>query len=263
MYPFIMPDVFGYVLPVYDLLLITGVFLMLLYVANRFEKTDGFTHKQANRILFLIVISLLSALFISFVVDGVFHSIEEGELAFGSLNFLSGLIGGFATFFILMKYFYKEENKDMKRIANTVITGVVLAHAIGRIGCFFAGCCYGIVTNSVLGVEFLHGHAPEVYPGASVLPTQLFESFFLFVLFVVLNKVKVLKNKEVETYVIAYGIWRIGIEFLRGDDRGVLLPILKTSYNVFPTPAQLLSVFMIAFGIYLIAKTKKQKLNTI
>lgn len=261
MYPFILPDIFGYVLPVYDLLIIIGVFLMLLYVANRFEKTDGFTHKQANRILLLIVISLISALLLSFIFDGIFHSIKEGEIAFGSLNFLSGLIGGFVTFFILMKYFYKEDNKDMKKIANTVITGVVLAHAIGRIGCFFAGCCYGIVTKSVLGVEFLHGHAPEVYPGASVLPTQLFESFFLFVLFILLNKVNKFKNREVETYVIAYGIWRIGIEFLRGDDRGVFLPLIKTSYNVFPTPAQLLSVLMIAFGVYLVARAKKQKLN--
>ncbi len=156
-----------------------------------------------------------------------------------------------------MKYFYKDENKDMKKIANTVITGVVLAHAIGRIGCFFAGCCFGIPTDSVLGVVFPHGHAHILYPETAVYPTQLFESAFLFGLFFVMNNVKFFKSIEVETYVIGYGIWRILIEFIRGDDRGVLFPLFETQYNVFPTPAQFISVFMILFGIYLLYKKNK------
>jgi len=136
MYPFLLPELFNYTVPMYDLLIIIGVFLMLIYVAYRFEKNDGFTRKQTNRILLLLVISLLFALMFSYLLDGVFHSIQEGELSFGSINFLGGLIGGFSSFLLLMKFYYKDDNKDMKKIANTVTTGVVLAHAFGRIGCF-------------------------------------------------------------------------------------------------------------------------------
>ncbi|KFZ26469.1 MAG: Prolipoprotein diacylglyceryl transferase [Candidatus Izimaplasma bacterium HR2] len=257
MYPFILPDIFGYTIATYDLILITGIVIMVFYLIHRFEKKDGFTRKQTNRLIVLISISLIFALFFSYLIDGIFHSIREGEWTFGSINFLAGLVGGFVSFLILMKYFYKDENKDMKKIANTVITGVVLAHAIGRIGCFFAGCCFGIPTDSVLGVVFPHGHAHILYPETAVYPTQLFESAFLFGLFFVMNNVKFFKSIEVETYVIGYGIWRILIEFIRGDDRGVLFPLFETQYNVFPTPAQFISVFMILFGIYLLYKKNK------
>lgn len=257
MYPYLLPEIFGYNMPMYDLLIVVGVVLMLFYVIQRLEKNDGYSRAQTNRIVILIVISLFFALVSSYVLDGIFHSIKEGELSFGSLNFLSGLIGGFASFVILMKYFYKDEKKDMRQIANTVVTGVVLAHAFGRIGCFFAGCCYGIPTESFLGVIFESGHAPHVYPDEHLLPTQLFESAFLFGLFIVMNKVNIFKNKEVETYLIGYGVWRIFIEFFRGDDRGVFLNLFSSEYNTFPTPAQIISLFMIAGGIYLLYRRKK------
>ncbi len=252
MYPYLFPEIFNYSIPMYDLLIMTGVSLMLVYVIRRFERRDGFTRQQTNRLLILIVISLLIALLFSFILDGIFHSIQEGELAFGSINFLGALIGGFASFLILMKYFYKDDNKDMRKIANTVITGVVLAHAVGRIGCFCAGCCFGVPTESFLGIVFPYGHSHIVYPGESVFPTQLFEAGFLFILFIVLHKVKSFRNKEVEVYLVGYGIWRILIEFIRGDDRGVLLPLFSTEYNVFPTPSQLISFVMIILGIYLV-----------
>jgi len=233
---------------------------MLLYVIRRFEQQDGFTKEQTNRIIILIVISLILALGISYLFDGIFHSIKEGEWSFGSINFLNGLIGGFVTFLILMKYFYPYDNKDIKKITNTIITGVVLAHAIGRIGCFFAGCCYGIPTESFLGVEFPYGHSHLHYPGEAVFPTQLFEAAFLLILFFLMNKLHTFKNHEVKTYLIGYGIWRILIEFIRGDDRGILLPLFHTEYNTFPTPAQFMSLFMILFGLYLIYRDH-QKTN--
>ncbi len=141
---------------------------------------------------------------------------------------------------------------------NTIIVGVVLAHAFGRVGCYFAGCCFGIPTESLLGVIFPLGHASHVYPNTPVFPTQLFEAFFLIVLFVILNKVKKFKGFEIEVYVIGYGVWRILIEFIRGDDRGSLFTLFTTEYNVFPTPSQFLSLLMILFGVYLLYR-KAQK----
>lgn len=256
MYPFLFPKIFGYNVPMYDLMIVIGVVLMMFYIIDRLEKRDGYSRSETNRIIILIIISLGFALVSAYLLDGIFHSLKEGELTFGSLNFLSGLLGGFVSFLLLMKYFYTKPNKDMKKIANTVVTGVVLAHAFGRIGCFFAGCCYGIPTESFLGVIFESGHAPHVYPDEYLLPTQLFEAGFLFGLFAVMNKVSIFRNKEVEVYLIGYGIWRIFIEFFRGDDRGVFLELFHTEYNAFPTPAQIISVFMIVFGVYLLMRRK-------
>ncbi|MBN2300442.1 MAG: prolipoprotein diacylglyceryl transferase [Acholeplasmataceae bacterium] len=258
MYPYLFPEIFNDSVPMYYLMIFTGISFMLIYVTYRFENRDGFTRKQTNRLLLLISISLLFAWLFSFLLDAVFHTIQEGELTLGSINFLGGLIGGFAAFLLLMKYFYKDKNKDLKRVANTIITGVVLAHAFGRIGCFCAGCCFGIPTDTFLGVVFPYGHAHTLFPDTSVFPTQLFESAFLFILFILLNQVKSFRNKEVQIYLIGYGVWRILIEFIRGDDRGALLPLFSTQYNVFPTPSQLISFFMIIFGIYLLYQQRNK-----
>lgn len=255
MYPFLMPEILGYTMPMYDLLILIGLFFMFVYIVNRLERKEGMGRKDIQRIVLFLAISLVFALFFSFLLDGIFHSIKEGEWEFGSLNFLGALVGGFASFLVLMKFFYKNGLKEIKPIANTVIAGVVIAHAIGRIGCFCAGCCYGIPTESYLGVIFPHGHAHDAFPDAALYPTQLFEAFFLFVLFILLNQYKAFLKRDVEVYLIGYGVFRILLEFIRGDDRGVLLPLFRTAYNIFPTPAQLISLMMVLLGVYLIYRS--------
>lgn len=271
MYPYLLPEFFGYNIPLYDVMIMIGVFAMLVYTAKRFEKHDGFTRKQTNKLLLFLVAALIAALISSYIVDGIFHMIKDYQTlsgqgmtffeivreSFGSVTFIGGLFGGILTFVLLFKYAYHDDNKDLKKVLNTVITGVVLAHAFGRIGCFFAGCCFGIPTDSFLGVIFPHGHAHEAFPDTAIYPTQLFESGFLFILFILLNKVKAFKNIELESYLIGYGTWRILIEFIRGDDRGSLFGFITTEYNIFPTPSQYLSLLMVGFGIYLIVKRKK------
>lgn len=260
MYPYLLPEVFGYTIALYDVMIGIGIIAMLAYVASRFEKRDDFTREDTNKLLIFIAISLLVALASSWLFDGVFHSLQEGELAFGSITFLGGLIGGIVSFVLLHKFFYKSEHKNLTVTLNTVITGVVLAHAFGRIGCFFAGCCFGVPTDSILGVAFPHGHAHDLYPDETVWPTQLFESFFLFGLFFFLHNYKKVFGKEVLVYMVGYGTWRFMLEFIRGDERGVLLPIWETQYNTFPTPSQFISFLMILAGVYLLLHKQKEKI---
>lgn len=258
MYPYLLPEIFGHTIEMFDIIVVIGVFCMILYVSKRLEREDGFSHQQTNRLLILIGISLIATLFSAWFFDGIWHTIKNSELSFGSITFLYGLLGGVVTFLILLKHFYKDENKDVRKIMNTIITGVVLAHAIGRLGCTCAGCCFGIPTDSVFGVVFPHGHAHHMYGDQAVLPTQLMESMFLFVLFFVMTHWKKIKTYEIETYVIGYGVWRFMLEFLRGDDRGVFLHIIETEYNVYPTPSQALSFLLIVFGIVLLYLRKKR-----
>ena len=114
---------------------------------------------------------------------------------------------------------------------------ITVAHAFGRIGCFFAGCCYGRETDSVLGVHFK-------YVSGNRLPTQLFEAAFLFLLFAVLTLL-VLKWKcpyTMSVYLVAYGIFRFIIEFFRGDDRGQI-------FGGALSPSQVGSIVYLLLGI--------------
>ena len=276
MYPYLLPEIFNNTLPMYDILIMLGIFIMLLYVSRRFEKTDGFSKKQTNQLLMFLVVSLVVALLSSYLIDGVFHFIKNygtlhdsgltfGEIvkeSFGSITFLGGLLGGLSAFALLFKYKFEAKSNDFMKVMNTVLIGVVIAHAFGRLGCYSAGCCYGVPTESFLGVIFPHGHASHAFPGTKIFPTQLFESAFLFVLFILLNKVKSFKNKATEVYLIGYGVWRILIEFIRGDDRGSLFGFITTEYNIFPTPSQYISLGMIILGAIILSRRgKKSKLQ--
>ncbi|MDD6229959.1 MAG: prolipoprotein diacylglyceryl transferase, partial [Lactimicrobium massiliense] len=137
---------------------------------------------------------------------------------------------------------------------NVVMPTVALAQAFGRIGCFFAGCCYGVETHSHFALTFPGGSLAPA--GVPLVPTQLLSSFGDFVLFVILYQA--LKNSKTENrvaalYLILYSIGRFLIEFVRGDIIRGKIGILSTS--------QFIAIWVLLAGIimyiYLGKKEKK------
>jgi len=123
----------------------------------------------------------------------------------------------------------------------------VLCHAFGRVGCFLGGCCYGRETNSIFGIYYPMPHingAIEV--STKVFPVQIYESLFLFALFALVYKKT---NNAIVKYFFGYGIFRFGIEFLRGDDRGLTVLI---------SPSQWISLLLILSAIIILFFTWKK-----
>jgi len=140
----------------------------------------------------------------------------------GGFVFYGGLIGAILFLLIYSKFTtYKFNNSYL------FIPGAVLAHGVGRIGCFLAGCCYGIRCDLpwkiYLNGEFRH-------------PVQLYEAIFLFSLgSVLIKKIKHDHTNEniILTYLISYSVFRFIIEFFRGDIvRGHVFEILSSSQLV-------------------------------
>ncbi len=165
------------------------------------------------------------------------------------ITFMGGLIGGAAAYFLLA-LITKEIKKDyFTKILAVTLASVTLAHALGRIGCFMAGCCYG-VENDALGVEFASGASV----GRKVLPTQLYEAGALAALLAA-ELFFLLKKKAyalcVLVYLYGYGIARFIIEFFRGDYRGGL--------SFFLSPSQVLCVLLIGLAAFLTFRLRKKE----
>ncbi|NJO90789.1 MAG: prolipoprotein diacylglyceryl transferase [Chloroflexia bacterium] len=108
-------------------------------------------------------------------------------------NFDSGLTfyGGLITALILVIFYGLIFKIPILFLLNFYSKPLVLGHAIGRIGCFFAGCCYGKPTSFITGVKFPIDSLPYLQYGAcKIHPTQLYESIFLFLLFISMTKIK-------------------------------------------------------------------------
>ncbi len=157
-----------------------------------------------------------------------------------------GLIGGFIGAWGYCKY----KRLDWIQYFSCAAPGLALAQGFGRIGCFFAGCCYGAPTDSFIGMQF--NDSPFAPHGVDLIPTQLFSAAFDFllalVLVMVLKKEKT-KGMAIPTYIIAYSIGRFIIEFFRMDPRG-FIGALSTS--------QFISIFTLIFGIGFLIFLKKQ-----
>ena len=188
--------------------------------------------------------------------------VESFSLRSG-MTFYGGFVVGAVTFLLywfLVGKWTKLGNETVKHFNDlSDMAGCILplVHGIGRVGCFFAGCCHGAETDAWYGV---------MMGGEKVVPVQLFEALFLFVLagvsfysYFKLRKKVVNFPTLFPCYLIIYGIWRFVIEFARADDRGqTIIPFL--------TPSQLIAVLLIGTGIvYLIVwytlkkrKTKKE-----
>ena len=143
------------------------------------------------------------------------------------MTFFGGLVGGVLAFIIGYFIYFRKRYSERSLILDVCIIApacITIAHAFGRIGCFLAGCCYGIETDSIFGVQFpgMHTH---------VYPTQLFEAIFLFILsgllFYLGYKKKFLYTFSIYTF--SYGVFRFLIEFIRGDDRGAYFLSLSPS----------------------------------
>ncbi len=148
----------------------------------------------------------------------------------GGFVFYGGLIGGILGLFIYSKQ-YKMNSVDFLDIFAVVLP---LGHAIGRVGCFFAGCCYGIRYDGPFSYTYKVS-AGTTPLGVPLLPVQLIEALLLLILFTVLLSI-FLKNPckrllSVKIYTFSYSIIRFILEFFRGDkERGALIGISTSQW---------------------------------
>ena len=226
----------------------TGIYMKY---ANNMKLNKKYSYDILILACVAIIIGILSASLFQFIFDSLK---ENSTNPLFSMTFFGGLVGGVISFligyFLILKRKYKNENfvSNVLIIAPACIT---VAHAFGRIGCFFAGCCYGIETDSIWGLKFPHlDH--------NVYPTQLYEAIFLFILFGILFLLayKYKFKYTFSVYLASYGIFRFLIEFIRGDDRGAYLLSLSPS-QCFSICAIIISVILIfVFRFYYLKQSK-------
>ncbi|HEY0657150.1 MAG TPA: prolipoprotein diacylglyceryl transferase [Pyrinomonadaceae bacterium] len=240
----------------YGVLLAVGM-LLALFVASRLAGRDGLPRE---RIYDLGLWTLIGGL----IGSKILMIFTEDNVQIFSLDFLrsggvyyGGFLGGFFALVLLVRWY----KLSFWKVADAFAPGLALGQAIGRQGCFAAGCCWGKPTDSALGVHFTdHAHEFTGVPiyGADgsdlyLHPTQLYESITMLIVFgilVLIHRKKRFDGQVLIAYGIIYGIVRFTIEFLRDDPRGNLFGLttltgLSTSQIISLVVAAGAVVFMI------------------
>ena len=200
-----------------------------LYPKLKTQKIDADTFWNLLFIIFLGAILGAKLLFIIVSWPELGNTLAE-KLTTIIKDFCYGFVffGGLIVSVAAAIFYMRRKNLPILKTADFLIVAVPLGHALGRIGCFCAGCCYGKPTSLPWGVAFTNPHAlvPTELMGIPLHPVQLYESagnLILFFLLVCAGKKPHKNGAILVQYIVYYSIMRFCLEFFRGDFRGGFL----------------------------------------
>jgi len=240
----------------YGVLLVAS-FLIAIVVARRLAAQAGIDpDKVVDMGVYIILAALVGAKVLLLVVDWEIYSRQfrtlagEGGGAVGqALGFLGStgsyigavsqmgmsllqaggvFYGGFIAAVLATIWYVRRHQLDLWKVADIAAPAVAIGHGIGRLGCFAAGCCYGIATSLPWGVTYT-----DTYSGTLVgvplniplHPTQLYEAttnVLLGAFLIWLFRRRQFDGQIFWFYVLAYAVMRFLHEFLRADPRGFM-----------------------------------------
>lgn len=235
-------------IPLYSLCIFVGAIFFILTLLWQLKLTKARIYLGGFIVSFIIGVFFF--IFGAALWDNIAHAIGGQQFGTAGISFLGGVVLGMPLYIMLLLLLYREKIA-LRIILNSMVPAIVIAHAFGRVGCFFGGCCYGKPSNWFWGVAYPAGSvAAEMWGvGTKLIPTQLIEATFLLALYFVF--IFALKNRRVMWYCLIYGTYRFLAEYLRGDNRGQIFSWLS--------PSQLLSIILLltALGIFLYQHFKK------
>ena len=174
-----------------------GLIIGLLLVDRRLAQR---LPQRQDAAYVLLVFSVVVGWFGAHVLAWLVGSLVFARAGFA---FYGGLLAALA--FLAIAGLKAMRADELSVALNTAVVPLLVAHGVGRIGCFLAGCCYGV---PIPGTTFRH-------------PTQIYESAFLFLLAVALSRRrKQLPIADSVVYLASYPTFRFFVEFLRDDGRG-------------------------------------------
>lgn len=156
-------------------------------------------------------------IFVTYSITQIIEFIRLGDFRFLSsgIIFYGGLIGGVLGALLGIRI----AKCSLSLVEHSVVPFIPLGHAIGRIGCVMAGCCYGFAYDGPLALYYPHS-VSGLSPDQGYFPVQPLESILNIGICLLLLKLEKRCNKPFQllfSYLGIYAVCRFALEFLRGD----------------------------------------------
>jgi len=234
--------------------LLAVAFILGLYVSSRAASQQGLNASRVYDLGLYLAISALAGAKILLLITDFRYYFQDPAQIFSLETLRSGGVyyGGFLAAVVVGIAYMRHHKLPVWKMTDCYAPGIALGQAIGRLGCFSAGCCYGKPTSSILGVVFKNPYSLQTV-GVPLMvrlhPTQLYEAAANLIIFVTLWLAlhrKQFNGQVFILYLFMYSITRFFVEFLRGDaDRGFLFDGRLSTSQVIS-----LSLIVLATGLY-------------
>jgi len=210
--------------------LVVVALLTALWLISRLAKCAGLNVDAVTNLgIYCALAAIAGAKLMMFLVDLPYYRQHPAEIfSISTLRaggvFYGGLIAALATAW----WYMRKTRLPLLKTADTFAPGIALGHGIGRLGCFAAGCCWGVECHRPWAVTFTNPAAQEwtgVPLGIPLHPTQLYEAAAEFAIFGVLywriGKPHG-KGAVLGLYLMLYSAARFVVEFFRFHEQGNL-----------------------------------------
>ncbi len=213
----------GFYLPTYGVL-VAIAFLVALWMTTRLAKfADMNPESVLNLGVTCALAGIVGAKALMIALDPVYRANPREIFTLATLQSAGIFYGGFIAALIAAYFYMRRHGLPVLKTSDIFAPGLALGHAIGRLGCFSAGCCYGLPTHLPWAVTFTNPDARSVgVPlGVPRHPTQLYESFSEIIVSAILYALCRKRHPDgqiIGLYFVLYGMVRFSVEFVRYHD---------------------------------------------
>lgn len=210
--------------------LVALAFLAGLWMATRLAKRNSLnTEAVTNLGIYCALAAIVGAKLMMLLVDIGYYTAHPGEMfSLATLQAGGVFYGGLIAALAVGVWYMRRSGLPVLRTSDVFAPGIALGHGIGRLGCFSAGCCWGVECHLPWSVTFTNPVANQLVGvplGIPLHPTQLYESFAEFLIFAILYW-RIGKPHSpgaiISTYLMFYGAARFVVEFFRFHEQGNL-----------------------------------------
>src|SRR5271157_1952569 len=202
--------------------LVALAFLAGLWIATRLGKREGLNAEAlTNLVIYCALAAIAGAKLMMFVVDPRYRQNPAEIFTLDTLRAAGVFYGGLIAALAVAFWYMRKAGLPAWRTADVCAPGIALGHGIGRLGCFSAGCCWGVECHLPWAVTFTNPVANQLVGvplGVPLHPTQLYESFAEFVVFGALYW-RIRKphpaGAMIGLYLMLYSTVRFVVEFFR------------------------------------------------
>lgn len=236
--------------------LLAAAFLLGLRLATSRARARGLDPgKILDLGIYIIVSAIVGGKLLLLVTD--FRAFRANPADILSLARSGGVFYGGLLLAVVVSFWYMRRHRlPLWPTFDVFAPGIALGHAVGRLGCLMAGCCWGHATHLPWGITFsdpFTGDYVGTPLGVALHPTQVYEAIaetgiLLFLLWFE-KRGRAFNGRTFWVYILLYGISRYAIEFFRGDPRG--------SVWIFST-SQFISVLLVPLAVMMLAYLSRQ-----
>jgi phosphatidylglycerol---prolipoprotein diacylglyceryl transferase len=249
----ILFEIAGFPIYTYGVLLAAAYLLGLQFALMRARRRGLDPNRVMDLGIWIIVSALLGAKLLLLIVEWDTYGSSPSELL--TLVRSGGVFyGGLIAAVSVALWYLWRHRMPVWHVTDVFAPGIALGHVIGRLGCLFAGCCFGKPTSVPWAITFHNEYAAQNVGtplNIPLHPTQLYEAgaelLILGVLLLTERRGRPFAGRTFWGYMLLYGISRFVIEFFRGDSRGAIGMFSTSQFvSLLIIPLSILMLIMLA-----------------